>query len=100
MKIKFGSTELTKIIDDEGSTQASQTNYHAGIISLPVYVRYKIKVRVSNQDQENAEYKLFSDELREDRSMLEPNWSIEHTKAGDDLGYYHVIKSYTRLTNE
>ncbi len=100
MKIRFGATEQTEIIDEEGSTIQKTAHYHAAIIKPPIYIRYKLKHRIRNQEEELKLLNEFSEELHKDRSMLEPSCSWEFTKAGDEAGYYHIVKSYTRLSQD
>lgn len=100
IKIPFGSTEKTKILDDEGSTSTTSTTYRGGQVNPPVRTRYTIKVKVKTQQDEHEAYLLFSDELSQNKSMLDPEWKIEHTKFGDDNGCYYVVKSYTVLSYE
>lgn len=100
MKINYGSTEVTKITDQEGSSVTATTHFRAGIPNSPVKIRYRIKRKVSNQTEEHEAYLKFSDEHQKDKTMLDPGWDIEHTRHGDENGYYYVIKSYTRLSYE
>jgi hypothetical protein len=65
--------------------------------SKPVRHRFKIREKVTNQREEHEAYVKFSDDLKQDPTMLEPAFEIEHTKAGKDAGYYFVVKCYTKL---
>jgi hypothetical protein len=100
VKIHFGSTEKTTLLDEHGSTANTVTNYRAGTANLPVRTRYTIKAKVYNQQEEHTQYLTFSDELAKNRGLLDPEWKIEHTKYGDENGCYYVVKSYTVLSYE
>lgn len=100
IKIPFGSTEKTKILDEHGSTATTTTKFRSSVVNPPIRTRYTINVRVSNQQEEHEAYLAFSDELARNKSMLDPEWKIEHTKFGDQNGCYYVVKSYTVLSYE
>lgn len=98
MKVSNGSHEETKILDDNGSTESSETKYFGkGHKSYPVRHRFRIRRKVANQREEQEEYATFSDDLITDKTMLDPVFEIEHTKKGDEEGYYFVIRCYTKL---
>lgn len=97
-KISYGASEKTVILDDNGSTQSTLVNlYDGGKVSKPIRHRYKIKVKVHSQKDEHEAYVRFSDDLKQDPTMLEPSFEIEHTKLGKANGYYFVVKCYTKL---
>jgi hypothetical protein len=97
LKIAYGSTERTQILDEQGSTVTTETKFRAGVPNWPVRMRYHILHKCSSQRQEHEAYMLFSNQLVSDKTMLDPAVSIEHTKHGDEAGYYFLKTSYTKL---
>lgn len=93
----YGAKDTTHVIDDEGSTRTTARNIVNDEIVRPVRQRYEIKTRVHNQREEHEAYLKFSDEFARDRSMLDTYVKIEHSKVGDQNGYYYVVKCYTQL---
>lgn len=93
----YGTTETTKVIDSNNSTETTAQNIKNNEIVMPVRKRYEIRKRVSSQEQEHHEYTLFSNELSIDKAMLDPSFKIERSRSGDDKGYYYVVRCYTLL---
>lgn len=96
--IPFGSEETTSILDENGSTATASIDYKNGQPKLPVRRHYKIRERVHSQQEEQAKYLQFSEELASNNLMLDPIWlPKERSKDGDANGYYYVVKGYTLL---
>jgi len=98
MKPKNGVHKTTQLLDDLGSTVAVERTYHTdGILSRPIRHYYEINYKVSSPTEEHAAYLRFSDDIHADKSKLDPAWRIEHSKKGDERGYYICVASYTVL---
>jgi len=97
VKIEFGKEQEKRIIDENGSTSTTTTNYVAGLEKFPIRRSYEIRTRVLNQNEEHKAYMSFSDEINRDKSMLDPYFKIEHSLEGDKVGYYYATKCFTRL---
>lgn len=97
MKPQWGSEELTKIMDDEGSTMTTSVDYKNGQPKVPMRRHYKIRLRVYSRQEERDKYHEFSKELEDNPHMLDAGWHIENSLDGKTGGYYYVIKSYTEL---
>lgn len=95
--MNFGTTEATKLLDDDGSKETTTENYRAGQVVRPIRKRYEIKTRVHNQKDEQQAYLEFSDELARDKSKLDPVFKIERSNIGDKNGYYYVVSCYSML---
>lgn len=97
MNIQFGMVSKVKSLDKEGSTKQVDDTILNGESKSPLRVSYKMRVRVHNQTEEHQEYVKFSDEVNDNRSMLDPCFMIEHNRLGDQSGYYYVVRCYTIL---
>lgn len=95
--MQFGTTKTTNVIDSEGSTVTTEQKYVKGKVNDIVRKYYEVKVRVHNQKEEHEAYVAFSEAVSNDKSMLDPAFRIEHTKLGNDNGYYYVVECYTKL---
>lgn len=98
MDLLFGTTKATQVIDNEGSTETVIENIHNGDIVKPIRKTFEIKIRVHNQSEEHKAYLEFSDDINRDRTMLDPYFKIEHTKLGNESGFYYCIRCYTTLS--
>lgn len=93
----FGAIKTTEFTDDNGSTVSTEVKYHSGMKAKPVRRYYEIKHKVKDQKEEHEEYLRFSEDIKTDQAKLDPAWKIEHTKQGNEQGYYLVISCYTIL---
>lgn len=93
----YGAQKTTQVIDDNGSTITTAKNIVNDEVVRPVRQYYEVKTRVHNEREEHEAYIEFSDDLRKDKSMLDPNWRIERSKIGNDNGYYYVVRCWTCL---
>jgi hypothetical protein len=93
--IDFGVEKETINLDDSGSTVTTERKIMNSTIVKPVRRYYEYRVKVKDKKEELTEYLKFSDSL--DKNKLDPGFRIEHTKHGDDTGYYFVVKCYTTL---
>lgn len=89
---RFGKITETKINGD--TTEIVQKNVIRGEVKLPVRKRYEERFRVQNQKEELEQYLKFSDEVNNDKTMLDPAWRIERIPKTTD---YYVIRCYTKL---
>jgi len=97
MKIGYGSSEKTEILDDNGSTEATITQFYDGKQSRPVRHRYRIKRKVTSHLEEEEVFKEFMRERLTDKTILDPAIEFEYSPKGVKEGYYFVIKCYTKL---
>lgn len=95
--IDYGSETVTELMDEEGSTMTTTTDYKAGQPKSPKRRKITARVRVFGRDAEREKYLEFSKELEDNPTWLDPNWSIERSLDGEKNGYYYVIKCYTLL---
>ena len=96
--INFGRIMESRMEDMKGDKiRTTERNYREGKEVFPVRERIEERIFVKNQTEEHEEYLKFSDELRRDKTMLDPVWRIEHRNRED--GYYD-IKCYSRLVRE
>ena len=96
--INFGRIMESRMEDLKGDNiRTTEKNYRDGKVVFPVRERIEERIFVKNQTEEHEEYLKFSDELKRDKTMLDPAWRIEIRNRDD--GYY-VIKSYSRLVRE
>lgn len=95
----FGTEEITTITDDNGSSVTLHRNYVRGDIIRPVKHYYAEKKRVRNQKEELEVILQFSDRIKGDPTMLDPQFKYEKSKLGDANGYYNVVLCYTKLEN-
>lgn len=97
MVIDFGKKETTEVIDSNGSTKTNINDYRNGELVTPRRVRYEVRTRVSNVDEERKAISEFSDLYNKDRTMLDAAIMIERSIAGNKKGYYYVVKCHTVL---
>lgn len=95
--MEYGATKTTQVLDDQGSTETIVENFHGGDVVKPVRKMYEVKTRVRSQKEEHAVYLDFSDEILRNKTMLDPSFRIEHTKVGNENGFYYTVKCYTVL---
>lgn len=98
----YGEEEIERIIDAEGSTITSSQSFVAGEPVKPIKRRIKQRIRVTTEREENEHYIRWSRLVAEDsqkkvRTMLDPEFRIEHTALGDQKGYYYVVICHTRI---
>jgi hypothetical protein len=93
--LDFGVEKETTTLDDSGSTVTVERKWMNSTIVKPVRRYYEHRVKVKDKKEEFAEYIKFSDGLTKDK--LDPAFRVEHTKHGDETGYYFVVKCYTTL---
>lgn len=98
VKIPFGSTERTEIIDDNGSTRTAITNYKDGKPQMPTRLRYSIRHRTDKTDIETIA-KIAKD-LVDDFSKLDAELKIERSKSGELEGTFDLVECYTVLSYE
>lgn len=96
-KIEFGTIEETEFMDEEGSTMTTVTDIKMGKPKSPKRIKLKVRQRVYSRSEERQKYLEFSKQLEDDPALLDPGWSIEHSKDGDANGYYYAVKTYTLL---
>jgi hypothetical protein len=97
MEIQFGTSEATKVLDNDGSTVTAELQYKDGIPKSPTRNHYKLRIRVHSPEEERQKYLSFSKELEDNPNMFDPAFLIIHSKEGDKFGYYYVVKCYTLL---
>jgi hypothetical protein len=97
--IIFGTIKDTTITDALGSIQTDTIQISMGKPNENIPVRRYVeeKIRVKNQQEEHQAYLDFSDCNLRDKTRLQPEFKVEHTKAGNENGYYLVSCCYTRL---
>lgn len=95
--MKFGTEEVTKIIDEQGSTETASINYREGIPNTPMRRRYMFRERVYTREEEEQMYKDFSKELANKPERMDAAFLIEKTIEGGKGGFYYVVKCYTLL---
>lgn len=97
-QIQFGEHEITKILDDDGSTETTVMNYANNKLKRPIRHKFSMRVRVFSHDEALEKYGEFGKELAERPEMLDPTWQPkERSKDGDENGYFYVVKGYTIL---
>lgn len=97
MNIQFGKESEAKTLDENGSTVTTVRDFLNGEVKRPIKKHYEIRVRVTNQKEEQQEYLEFSDDVNRDPSKLDPYFRLEKSALGKQNGYYYVIKCYTVL---
>lgn len=95
--IKYGGTETTYTLDEHGSTITDVRNFHGGNMIETCSKRYKLRVKVHNDREEQEEYAKFSKLISEDDTVIDPTFRIEKSKLTPQKGYYFVVKEYTVL---
>jgi hypothetical protein len=93
----FGKEKTTELLDENGSTVATESNFVSGSLTKPLRHYYEIKERVISEKEEHEAYLKFSRDIQTDKTKLDPAFKIEHTKRGDEQGYYLIAKCYTVL---
>lgn len=96
-KLKFGTSETTVVIDDNGSTETQSENIRDGAVVLPVRRTYAIKTRVHSRLEEKAVYDKFSLDNETNPKRLDTSFKIERSKIGDLNGFYYTVECYTQL---
>lgn len=89
--IQYGKRREKVYLDEEGSFMIDHTvvfDYK----DQTNYQQFEIRTRVNNSQQELAEYLRFRDETKD---LAQAEFGIDHTKDGNEKGYYYVIKRYT-----
>lgn len=93
-----GMHKATEFIDDKGSTRTTEHKYHTdGILSKPTRHYFEFNYKVRNIKEEHEAYLKFSEDIKSDKSKLDPAWRVEHSKRGDEGGYYICVACYTIL---
>lgn len=98
MNIKFGSSDKTEIIDAEGSTKTTTTNFRAKTVLKPIRYRYEIRHRTDKTDIESIS--RIAKALVDDFSKLDAEIRVERTKQGELEGTFNLIECYTVLSYE
>lgn len=95
--IKYGATETTYVLDDNGSTVTDVRHFHDGESVNTYKKRYSMRYQVKNQKDEQMKYAEFSDLVNQDDTYLDPVFTIEKSKLTPQKGYYYVVFNYTKL---
>lgn len=91
--MQYGKYFEQNTFDDEGSTVTRETTIVNGE-HTDLKKRYEVRVRVSNEKEELAEYLKFRAETKD---MAKCEFRIEHTAAANDKGFYYVIKCWNEI---
>lgn len=93
-QLKYGKVKQTTHLDDNGSTITTEKNVRGGQYVKPIRKRYEIRERVTSDREEMAQMLKFYKELTDDK--LDPEIKPkQHTKKGDENGYWDVLLCYT-----
>ncbi len=95
--MKHGKQRETTTLDENGSTLTVEYNVKDYKTMKPIRKYFEYRERVKDKKEETVEYIKFSDMVAD---KLDAAFRIEHTKDGDDKGYYYVVKCYTELSYE
>lgn len=91
LKVKYGSVENTKVIDENTTITKAQT-FHAG---APVASKTVIRHRHIVQKHDASKVNEIFEKLFCDPTKIDPKVYTEYLKPSGT--YYHVIEEYTTL---
>lgn len=94
--MEFGKI-ITRKFNKNGSYEEVMENIVEGMTESPISRTIEERVKVHNIDEEIAEYRKFSEEVKSNPDIVRPAFKIETSRNGKRMGYYFVIKCYTKL---
>ena len=94
--MRFGRDEVTRVIDQKGSTETTVTNYHQGEAVKPVRHKYEIRERIVDID---LSIQLAADFIEEATSTetKKKDMSIKIDNPSGKHGEFDLVKCYTIL---
>lgn len=94
--MRFGKDEVTRVIDQKGSTVTTVTNYHKGVAVNPIRHRYEIRERIIDLD---ASIKLAADFIEEATcpETKKKDMAIRIDNSHAKEGGYDLVQCYTIL---
>lgn len=92
--IQYGTEEVTKIIDDNGSTETTTTKHHAGVTTV---TSRRMSIRHRTDKTNLAQLTKIAEALLNDPLKMDAELKLERTKHGELNGYYHIVECYTVL---
>lgn len=90
MKIRYGKEIMTKTLDPNGSSLVTTTVFKD--FKEFITNRYEIRIPVKDEKEELQQYLLFQ---KEKQGKIKPEFRVEHSKTGDEQGYYYIVKAWT-----
>jgi len=93
-KYQYGEQEVTKVTDDNGSTETVVSKTHAGVTRA---VSRRVKIRHRTDKTDLASLARIAESLLNDPLKLDAELKLERTKYGEEGGYYHIVECYTVL---
>lgn len=97
MKIDYGTSKKTKILDEHGSTVVTTTQYRAGIPFTTNQWIIREPIMPSDIKIDTLSHKL--QELMDDPNKINPGIALD-AKSTDKGTKYYVLLSYTLLEIE
>lgn len=92
--IRYGSENTTTAIDEEGSTIETERKFNNYQVAA-TRKHFKVRVRVNNEQEQADEFAKFVSTLTSEK--LDTSFSILHTEAGDQAGWWYVVKAWTEI---
>lgn len=91
-RMKYGTEEVTKILDENGSTETTVTKTHAGVSKIS---SRRLAIRHRTDKTDIKKISEIAAALMNDPLKMDAEIRLERTKHGEMNGYYHLVECYT-----
>lgn len=93
-ELKYGKTETTESLDNNGSFVVRSRKYVDGQPAYPLENYYEIREKVTSPLQQAVVLAGLVKDLDTDTEIVEAAYRIEGYRQKDKNGYYYIVKCY------